>query len=138
VISAVDVGTMGGTTVIMVGGAVVTIEATSGGWDVDSPCFSLRAFSNACSISLNLSFYLISRSIMSSCNFCCITSVVCGCIVMGSFSCFLRAAMCSSFYFINAFMPLASLGSCPSSIIISSKDLILLSLAREEAFSKSS
>lgn len=51
--SVVDVGTMGGNVVISVEGAVVTVGTTSGGWEVDSPCFSCRAFSNDFSISLN-------------------------------------------------------------------------------------
>lgn len=50
VISIVDVGTVGGNVVISVEGAVVTVGATSGGLEFDSPCFSYRAFSNSCSI----------------------------------------------------------------------------------------
>lgn len=42
--------------------------------------------------------------------------------------------MSSSFFFISAFIALGSLGLCPSSMMICSKDFILLSLAREDTF----
>ena len=73
----------------------------------------------------------------SSSDFRCTTFAVCGYIEGGILSYFLRATMSSSFFFISAFMPLASLGSCPIAMMISSKDFILLSFSREEDFSKS-
>ena len=56
---AVDVGIVEGTAIITVGGAVVTVGVTSGGWEVNSLCLSCSAFSNTCSVSLNLSFNLM-------------------------------------------------------------------------------
>ena len=49
-----DAGPVGGTVVVIVGGAVVTAGVISGGWEVDTPYFSCNAFSNSCSVSLNI------------------------------------------------------------------------------------
>lgn len=45
----VDAGMIGGAVVVPVVGAVVTVGAVSGGWEVDSPCLAYNAFSNSCS-----------------------------------------------------------------------------------------
>lgn len=127
--SVVAAGTFGASGVPSVEGtAIETIGITLGGWEVDSPCLSFSVFFNVYSISFNISLSFMSRSIISSSDFCCITSAVCGCLEGGSFSCFLRAAMSSSFFLIRACMPLASLGSCPNPMMISYNDLIMLSL----------
>lgn len=76
VVSVVAVGTVGGSVVTTVEGAVVTGWITLGGWEVDSPCFYFSAASSACSVLVNLSFSFMSNSIMSSSDFCCTTSTV--------------------------------------------------------------
>ena len=76
IISVVVAGTLGASAAPSVEGAVVTGGITSGGSEVDSPCFSFRAFSSAYSVSVNLSLSFMSNSIMSSSDFCCTTSVV--------------------------------------------------------------
>lgn len=48
---------------------------------------------------------------------------------------FLSVAMSSLFFLISCSVVVISLGSCPNSIAKSLKDLILVSLAYEEAFS---
>jgi len=121
IISFVGVGTFGAESdAVFEGTAVLTIGITLDGLEVDSPYFSLNDFSIAYSVSINLSLSFMSRSITSSSDFCCMTFAVFGYMEGGSFSYFLMATMSSSFFFISAFTPLASLGSCPSSMMISS------------------
>ena len=84
------------------GTTVETTGITSGGWEVDSPNLSFNVFSSSYSIPFNLSLSFKSKSINSFSDFCFRISVVCGCLEGGSFSWFLKAAISSYFFLINA------------------------------------
>ena len=49
-VSVVHDGIIGGIVAAVVGRMVGTVRATTGGWEVDSPCLSCTTFSNYCSI----------------------------------------------------------------------------------------
>ena len=85
----------------------------------------------------SLLFVLLIERSSSSCHlsifFSCTISLACGCSVGGSLSYFLNATMSSFFFFTNYFIALTFVGSYPTWITNSSKDLILRYLSYDEA-----
>ena len=112
IVSAVTTGTLGVGAIRRVERtAVETTGITLGGWEVDSPCLSFNDFSSSYSVSFSCSLSLRTRFINFSSDLCCMTSVMCGCLEGGSFSCFLKVAMSTYFFLIKAFAAFTSLGS---------------------------
>lgn len=99
-------------------------------------CFNWIKLSNSFSVSLHCSFSFRAKYINSSCLvWFSMTSSVWGCCNWGIFNYFFSETISLFFFFISFSMAFISLGSCRGSIIKSSKDLILVSFACEEAFS---
>ena len=154
VVGAVDGAVVGAVTSVCWGGGVVVGGTSSrfiiigGGWEDWPSSLCFRAASSdafAASVCPSWSWILTSslyrdtsRSVAFFSCLCLATSSVCGWMVAGSLIFFLRAVMSASLIFRSSLMPLTFWGSCPISIITSSKDLILLSLACDDARSNSS
>lgn len=128
-------GTVGAKEAANVKGTVVeAVGITVWGVVANSLYLNCIKLSSSFSISFSFSFSLRTKSISSSSLWVSNNSVVCGWCRGGNLSYFFNVVMSSFFFLIRFFAAFPSLGSCPSSMIKSSRDFILVSLACEEAF----